>query len=102
MAHKVQVVLVDDLSGGAAQETVTFALDGTPYEIDLNGENANRLREALAPFVKNGRKAAGARKARKRTGKTQEVRAWAKAHGLPVNDRGRIPASVMEQYQQSA
>lgn len=101
MAHKVQVVLVDDISGGNAQETVTFALDGTPYEIDLNDENANRLREALAPFVQHGRRGQ-ARKTRKRTGKTQEVRAWAKTHGLPVNDRGRIPASIMEQYQKSA
>lgn len=102
MAHKVQVILVDDLSGGSAQETVRFALDGTPYEIDLNGENASRLREALAPFVQKGRKIPGARSARRRAGKTQEIRSWAKAHGLPVNDRGRIPATVMEQYQKSA
>jgi Lsr2 len=28
-----------------------------------------------------------------------DVRAWAKAEGIPVNDRGRIPASVVEQYE---
>jgi hypothetical protein len=27
-----------------------------------------------------------------------EVREWARAHGLPVNDRGRISADVVRQY----
>ncbi|MBN9376412.1 MAG: Lsr2 family protein, partial [Cellulomonas sp.] len=40
MAQKVQVLLVDDLDGGTADETVTFALDGISYEIDLTTENA--------------------------------------------------------------
>jgi hypothetical protein len=102
MAHRVQVVLVDDLDGGEARETVKFAVDGTPYEIDLNEQNAARLREALAPFVKKGRKSSAPQRSRKRAGKTQEVREWAKAHGIPVNGRGRIPARVMEQYQKSA
>ena len=40
MAQKVQVLLVDDLDGGPAEETVSFALDGVTYEIDLNAQNA--------------------------------------------------------------
>ena len=28
-----------------------------------------------------------------------DIRAWAKEHGLAVSERGRIPASVLEQYQ---
>src|SRR5688572_23372104 len=31
VAQKVQVLLVDDLDGGEADETVTFALDGKTY-----------------------------------------------------------------------
>ena len=40
MAQKVQVVLIDDLDGGDATETVTFGLDGATYEIDLSEQNA--------------------------------------------------------------
>ena len=36
MSSKVLVVLEDDLDGSKASETVTFAIDGTQYEIDLN------------------------------------------------------------------
>ena len=54
MAQKVQVMLVDDIDGGAADETVTFALDGTSYEIDLTSENAAKLRDALAAYVGAG------------------------------------------------
>jgi hypothetical protein len=28
-----------------------------------------------------------------------DIRAWAKDQGIPVSERGRIPASVVEQYQ---
>ena len=34
MAQKVEVRLEDDLDGGPAEHTVTFALDGKDYEID--------------------------------------------------------------------
>jgi hypothetical protein len=29
---------------------------------------------------------------------SSDIRAWAKQQGIAVNDRGRIPASVMAQY----
>lgn len=58
MARKVQILLEDDLDGSIADETIHFALDGTTYEIDLSKANALRLREALAPYVAAGRKAA--------------------------------------------
>ena len=47
MAQQVNVVLVDDLDGTPAEETVTFGLDGISYEIDLTAENAARLRDSL-------------------------------------------------------
>ena len=28
-----------------------------------------------------------------------DIRAWAKEHGISVSERGRIPASVVQQYQ---
>ncbi|GLU47383.1 histone-like nucleoid-structuring protein Lsr2 [Nocardiopsis ansamitocini] len=107
MAQKVQVLLVDDLDGGEAEETVSFAVDGSTYEIDLSGDNANKLRGALAPFVDAARKAPGkagraARGTKQRNApsreRSAEIRAWAKAAGKQVNERGRIPQSIMDEY----
>ncbi|MFF5448830.1 Lsr2 family protein [Streptomyces sp. NPDC012888] len=107
MAQKVQVLLVDDLDGGTADETVTFALDGKSYEIDLTSANAAKLRSALEEFVKAGRRtgrtsagrAKGPRAASAGSPDTAEIRAWAKAQGLSVNDRGRVPADIREAYE---
>ena len=49
MAQKVQVILVDDIDGGAADETVSFSLDGVSYEIDLSTKNAASFRDAPGP-----------------------------------------------------
>ncbi|MFJ6832284.1 Lsr2 family protein [Streptomyces sp. NPDC091209] len=109
MAQKVQVLLVDDLDGGEADETVTFALDGKTYEIDLTTANADKLRGLLDPYVKGGRRtggrASGGRgKARAASGGSQDtaqIRAWAKENDYEVNDRGRVPASIREAYEKA-
>ncbi|NSC23177.1 Lsr2 family protein [Streptomyces albus subsp. chlorinus] len=110
MAQKVQVLLVDDLDGGEADETVTFALDGKSYEIDLTAANADKLRSALEPYLKNGRRTGG-RSSRGKGGRsasgsgsgqdTAKIRAWAKEQGYEVNDRGRVPASIREAYEKA-
>jgi Lsr2 len=104
MAQKITVALEDDLDGGPADETVRFGIGGAEYEIDLSTKNARALRRRLAPFMDHARKAG--RGPRRRTGRSAasrersgDIRAWAKAHGITVSDRGRIPASVAEQYQ---
>ncbi|MGW1801037.1 histone-like nucleoid-structuring protein Lsr2 [Streptomyces sp. NPDC001984] len=109
MAQKVQVLLVDDLDGGEADETVTFALDGKTYEIDLTTANADKLRGLLEAYVKGGRRtggrAAGGRaKTRVASGGSQDtaqIRAWAKENGFEVNDRGRVPATIREAYEKA-
>jgi Lsr2 len=105
MAQKVQVLLEDDLSGGPADDTVRFGLDGAVYEIDLNSENASKLRESLQPFVEHARKAAGARQRRSRgvtsRQRSAEIRSWAKQSGIQVSERGRIPADVIAKYEAS-
>ncbi|URN12859.1 Lsr2 family protein [Streptomyces radiopugnans] len=109
MAQKVQVLLVDDIDGGEADETVTFALDGKTYEIDLTTANADKLRDLLEPYVKNGRRTGG-RSARGKSrpsacgGASQDtakIRAWAKENGYEVNDRGRVPANIREAYEKA-
>ena len=103
MARKVTVALEDDLDGGPADQTVRFALNGADYEIDLSGQNATAFREQLTPFIEHARTAGPgpARPAASRQRSTH-IRAWAKEHGIAVNQRGRIPASVVEQYQTAA
>lgn len=104
MAQKVNIVLVDDLDGTEATETVTFGLDGSSYEIDLNDANAAALREALSGYVGHARKLTGGgrRTARKSTGSsssnTKDVREWAKEQGMEVSERGRISADVQQAY----
>jgi nucleoid-associated protein Lsr2 len=103
MAQKVRVVLEDDLTGGPAEHTIQFAFDGTDYEIDLNAKNAATFSKQLAPYLEHARRAGRAQP--RRPGRTTagrhrsgDIRAWAKEHGLTVSERGRIPASVAEQY----
>lgn len=111
MAQKVQVLLVDDIDGGTADETVTFGLDGVTYEIDLTSDNAAKLRDAFAQWVASARKVSGRSSGRSSSGRStssstrsarsneaQEVREWAKANGYQVSERGRISAEVKKAY----
>ncbi len=104
MAQKITVALEDDLDGGPANETVRFGLEGTEYEIDLSKKNATAFRRQLAPFIDHARKTGrGQRRRPGRTASSRErsgdIRAWAKDQGIAVSERGRIPASVVEQYE---
>jgi hypothetical protein len=103
MAQKVHIVLEDDIDGSEASETITFALDGTTYEIDLSDDNAEKLRNAFAPYIGHARKtsgrAAGNRASRRQAGASAaDVRAWAKSNGYSVPERGRIPGDVRSAY----
>jgi len=104
MATKIAVALEDDLDGGVAHETVRFRIGGVDYEIDLSKKNATAFRAGIAPFVEHARKAGrGTRRTPGRPSsareRSSEIRAWARASGIVISDRGRIPASVVEQYE---
>jgi hypothetical protein len=107
MAQKVHIVLEDDLDGSEATETISFALDGTSYEIDLNDENAAKLRDALAVYIGHGRRVTGGsrrgggRKAATTSGgaSAKEIRDWARSNGHDVPERGRIPADVRSAFE---
>ena len=96
-------MLVDDLDGGPAYETVHFSLDGRGFEIHLSAANAERLRASLRPFMAAARRVdppgrgTGRRSASSRT-RNAEIRAWAKAQGIDLSKYGRIPTAVIEQY----
>ena len=105
MAQKVNIILVDDLDGGSADENVRFGLDGVSYEIDLSSANAAELRSALGRFVAAGRKTSAGRPTRTkpvagtRPNDSAQIRQGARGTGYTVNSRGRIQAAIQETYQ---
>ena len=106
MAQKIQTLFIDDLDGSTAEGTDRFGLDGTEYEIDLNAEHAQQLRDALSAYVRAGRRVSGGSGRLARGGRrgpangldTTEVRQWAKAQGIEVKDRGRVPADLVVKF----
>ena len=116
MAQRVVIELTDDLDGKPIKdgqgETVTFALDGTAYEIDLGKKNADSLRNDLSKYVGEARRAGRAsgaggrgrssRAAGSRQGRDYDpkaVRAWAESQGIQVSQRGRVPADLVAKFQ---
>ncbi|QPL05291.1 MULTISPECIES: histone-like nucleoid-structuring protein Lsr2 [Actinomyces] len=107
MAQKTQIILVDDVDGSEATQTITFALDGVSYEIDLNDEHAAALRESIEEWSSKARRIAGRRTPgtrRRRSssaGETQRIREWARERGMEVSDRGRISAEIRAAYEKA-
>lgn len=106
----VLTVMVDDLTGDRGEDVKTreFAIDGVAYEIDLSDENHAKMASELADYTSVARKTTTAARITKkattrspaRTDREQlaAVRTWARAHGYPISDRGRIPLGVMDAY----
>ncbi|WP_308187879.1 Lsr2 family protein [Pseudonocardia sp. ICBG1142] len=108
MAQIKTIRLVDDLTGQPADETLEFGVDGKRYEIELSADNAPRLRNVLAEYVAAARRksvaarppqwcrAACGRRPRAQPNnminKLVRTPQWARARGMKVSDRGRIPA----------
>lgn len=108
MAQKISVLLIDDMSGGEADETVDFGLDGVSYEIDLSHGNSQELHNLLKPYIDKGRKVTGTarRPSKSRTAASDEarnrdMRAWAKGQGLKISERGRVPADIVAKYEEA-
>ena len=110
MAQKIQTLFIDDLDGSEAEGTIRFGLDGTEYEIDLNAEHAQALRDVLARYVHAARRAGGGARRPARGGRrtsaggvdSTEVREWAKAQGIDVKDRGRVPGELVVKFKAAA
>ncbi|MCA1703478.1 MAG: Lsr2 family protein [Actinobacteria bacterium] len=112
MAQKVIREFIDDIDGSEAERTFTFAVEGTSYEIDLSSQNIKEFNEAIAGFVESARKikASGPGRRAPKTStsdsgrpreQTQAVRQWARQQGHSINDRGRIPASIQQAFDQA-
>lgn len=110
MAQRVQVILVDDVNGGEATETIEFALDGVTYELDLSDSNAASLRDDFAKWVGVARRSGGRRQTRRAgrgagtggSGASRDelarIREWGREKGYQVSDRGRISRELQDAY----
>ena len=109
MAQRIEVRLVDDLDGAELSkdngQTVTFALDGISYEIDLSNDNAQKMRADLGKYVNAGRKLSETRSSSRRAPRklTQHydiaaVKAWADSHHKDYPKRGRLPQRLIDDY----
>lgn len=114
MAQKVITEFIDDIDGSSAERTFTFAVDGTNYEIDLSTENIADFKSAIGGFIESARKvkasrssdgrrtgSAGAKGGRQSREQTGAVREWARQHGHNISNRGRIPASIQQAFDQA-
>jgi hypothetical protein len=102
VAQRTQILYVDDIDGSAAEGTVRFGLDGADYEIDLNKKHSDQFAKAIRPYIDAARKVSSrraARGSRPARHNQSDVRAWARAQGLKISDRGRIPADVLAKYE---
>jgi hypothetical protein len=120
MAKRTIQMLVDDVDGTEADETVRFGIDGIQYEIDLSKTNAEKMRGVLARYVEAGSKvgragapgtrtapargqgSAGRRAAAADRDQNRAIREWAQGKGIAVSDRGRIKQDIVERYHAEA
>jgi|SRR4051794_12342034 hypothetical protein len=109
--HVCDLELASGKEVTADESTVSFMIDGTSYEIDLSAKNAGKLRTILAPYVGAGRRSgfikrsSSAPQPRRNssapatvTDDNDRIREWARANGIAVSDRGRIPTRVLDKY----
>lgn len=110
MAKQTTVTIIDDIDGSPGAEQVEFTFEGRSYEIDLSPGNAGRLREALTPYLSAARRTGAARRPAAaapapRSGtdreRNQAIREWAGKNGFTIAERGRIPANVIEAFDQA-
>lgn len=107
-----RVITTSDVSGQEPAETITFALEGVQYEVDLTTEEKAALVAALEPYTSAGRRVGRSGSAPSRTRSSgrgtggaptgvdpKSVRAWAACYeGMTLPAQGRIPRTVIDQY----
>jgi hypothetical protein len=113
MAKTTRVVLTCDLHDDGTEAVTTIRMDNgaARYELDLCQAHCDELTGAgrrLRPRRRTGGAGSTTKAANKSTAKTRRrrrggpdtaaVRAWARANGQTVSDRGRIPRHILEAF----
>jgi hypothetical protein len=110
MAKTTVEVVVDDLDGSAAVETVLLGWNGEWRELDVSKRNLAALSRAVDRYWDAGRPVAASGQAKRRRNAVparssmsgrdpKAIRARAVSNGIDVPARGRIPAAVERQYE---
>ncbi|HUB37538.1 MAG TPA: Lsr2 family protein [Streptosporangiaceae bacterium] len=107
MVQKTVVTVVCDLPHDGeieGNETVSFSVDSSAYEIDVCSAHAKELHDIFSGYIEHARRVSvGARRRKARTGpgreRSSEIRQWARERGEKVSERGRIPASIIQEYE---
>ncbi len=107
-----RTVLIDDIDGSDADETIVFTFDNVTYTIDLNEKNAAKFRSAMEKWINSAdqveverpRRSPNRHTAAERVSSAEErvlIRQWAIDNGYQVSERGRIPISVEQAYREA-
>lgn len=114
MARRELIQYIDDLDGTTLTEgdvkVVHFSFNGRDYVIDLSAKNAQKFEEVLRPYIENATvDAEAATRARRRSAanpnaaqtreRNRKIRKWAQDQGMDVADRGALPKSIIEAYE---
>ena len=103
MMKKITEILIDDIDGSEAARSVEFSFNGVSWEIDLSEKHFREMEEDFAKWEAKARRTGGRAKSKRPAAKggnpdSARIREWAREQGIEVNERGRIPAKVLEQY----
>lgn len=119
MAREVIVRVVDDFDNSEdADTTRVLGWDGYDYVLDLTDKNDQELQELLQPYLDVAHEKRKQKKQAKTTAdpgssrpgpkpsrispeERRTIRAWARAQGMQVGDKGLIARSIIEAYENS-
>ena len=113
MAQPLNTIYVDDFDDSEISAdqatTVAWSSRGVDYEFDTRAERLAGLESGdeavtVAQLLAASRRVSGRRLAARPVGArtsnvdAAEIRAWARANGIDVPDRGRVPAPVRDSF----
>ena len=107
MARKISRLVVCDFPHDKmleGTESMTFALNGSAYEIDLCGAHGKEFSEQIGGYTQYARRvrvSGRPPKAKPTLDREQsaDIREWARMLGLDIKDRGRLRKSVIAAYE---
>lgn len=105
MARVTITQYICDLTGQPVEEdehvTIEFTVNGTAYVMDTDKDGAAKFAKVMKPYTDAARVVKAPSRPRKSGSaeRTRKIRAWALSQGIGVADRGRVPAKVVEQYE---
>jgi hypothetical protein len=115
MAKRTQILLIDDIDGSEAKDSIEFGINGQLWSIDLSEAHLKELMDGLSKFIDAGtalgkyhvgpgRKGAISTARRVPAGVNRDrnaaIRAWCETQpDITISSRGRIPDWVVAKFE---